>query len=964
MSSPDQPVDFRALFESTQELFLAVHVGEDYRIAAASDAYLRATMIRREETVGRPLFDVFPANPDDPATTSRQQLHEALDRGRAGGPAETLPVFKYDIRRPETVGGGFEAHYWQTSAAPVRDADGKLSLILCRTEEVTARVQADEEMTDARARLEATLGSADVGTWIWEVSTDRVTADRNVARLFGVSAEDAGGGPLEHYTRHIHEDDRERVAANIAAAAAGGRRFDMEYRLRQPDGSIRWVTARGWAEHDTNGAPSRFPGVVIDITERKNAEQALRESEDRLRLAVTAADLGTWDYDLNTLELTWSDACRAMFGVSPDKPITYEDTFLAALHPEDRERAANAVAEATRAGSTNRFDLEYRSVGLEDGVERWIAATGRAYADAEGQPARFIGTVIDITPRKRAEEAIIRHSRQLQKLTGISTRLNTAHDVTSVLGIITEEARNLIGAQRAVTAVAPGLVAPHPVTVVSQQGGAPGTGTTYRGIVGSAQALDDLIERLHGPMRVSREEAENTLALRDPTAAVISPAEPTGGWLAAPLNGRHTRSIGVIHLADKRTEDFTAEDEALLAQLAQIAAVAIENARLYQELRDKDLRKDEFLAMLAHELRNPLAAIRNAVALGSDQEAGAEEIEWSMEVINRQMRQLSRLIDDLLDVSRITQGKVQLRREPLDAARVLQSALDAVQALMEEREHELTVSFRPGTLHLEADPTRLEQIIVNLLSNAAKYTPKGGEISLRAKVEDGHVVIRIRDNGVGIPPDKLQQMFELFAQGDRALARSEGGLGIGLTVVRSLAELHGGTVTATSEGRGRGSEFVLRLPALAPENSPARLASRAAAASRAVRLPVRPAADAAGAALHRILIVDDNADSADGMAKILSLQGHDVRIVYDGPSALDAAREHLPRFVLLDIGLPGMDGYEVATRLRQEETVKDATLIAVSGYGHDTDRRRSREAGFDQHLTKPVDPEQLLALLV
>ena len=832
MSPSDPPVDFRALFDSAPELFLAVRAEEDYRIAAASDPYLRATMTRREDIVGRPLFEVFPANPGESGAASRQQLHAALDHVRAGGPAETLPERKYDLRRPEAEGGGFDERYWETSAAPVRGSNGTVEMILCRTEDVTARMQSAREMENARSRMEATLGSADVGTWIWEVGLDRVSADRNLARLFGVSEEDAAAGPLEHYTRHIHEDDRSRVAEAIDAATREGRRFDTEYRIRQPDGSIRWVAARGWAEKDADGTPTRFPGVVIDITERK-----------------------------------------------------------------------------------------------------------------------------------RAEEAALRHSRQLQKLSGISTRLNAAHDVTSVLGIITEEARSLIGAQRAVTSVVPGLAEERAVTVMSRQDSERATGCLYRASAGDAPMLADLAERLHGPMRVSREEAAHAPALRDPSAAGLDPAGAAAGWLAAPLVGRNTRRLGVIHLADKPAQDFTADDESLLAQLAQIAGVAIENARLYEELREKDQRKDEFLAMLAHELRNPLAAIRNAVALGSDQEAKAEEIEWSMEVINRQMRQLSRLIDDLLDVSRITQGKVQLRREALDAARVLQSAVDTVQPLMEERQHELTVSFRPGTLHLEADPTRLEQIIVNLLANAAKYTEKGGEISLRAKVEDGQVVIRIKDNGVGIPPEKLPLMFELFTQGNRSLARSEGGLGIGLTIVRSLAELHGGSVTASSEGLGTGSEFVVRLPAMAAANGSSVVSAqfgktRAALKPSAVARPV-----AAAAVAHRILVVDDNADSAHGTAKILSRQGHDVRIVYDGPSALAAAREHQPRYVLLDIGLPGMDGYEVATRLRQEEKLKDATLIAVSGYGQDSDRRRSREAGFDQHLVKPVDPEELLALL-
>ena len=831
MTRSDPPVDFRALFDATPELFVAVRAEEGYRIAAASDPYLRATMTRREDIVGRPLFEVFPANPDDPANPSHQQLHAALDRVRAGGPAETPPEWRYDIRRPAAEGGGFEARYWETSVNPVRSGAGTLELILCRTEDVTARRQSALEMEDTRSRMEATLGSADVGTWIWEVGPNRVSADRNLARLFGVSAEDASGGPLEHYTDRIHEEDRERVAESIADATREGRRFDTEYRIRQPDGSVRWVAARGWAEKDAGGTPTRFPGVVIDITERKRAEEAARE-----------------------------------------------------------------------------------------------------------------------------------HGRQLQKLSGISTRINAAHDVTSVVGIVTEEARSLIGAQRAVTSVTPGATpAERGVTVVSQHGGHP-AGSPYQGVSSGAPALTDLAERLPGPQRVSRAEAANALARHDPSVAGSDLDVAGTGWLAAPLVGRNTRRLGVIHLADKSAEDFTANDEALLAQLAQIAAVAIENARLYEELREKDQRKDEFLAMLAHELRNPLAAIRNAVALGSDQEAKAEEIEWSMEVINRQMRQLSRLIDDLLDVSRITQGKVQLRREALDAARVLQSAVDTVQPLMEERQHELTVSFRPGTLHLEADPTRLEQIIVNLLSNAARYTEKGGEISLRAKVEDGQVVIRIKDNGMGIPPEKLPLMFELFTQGNRSLARSEGGLGIGLTIVRSLAEMHGGSATAHSEGVGLGSEFVVRLPALAAaKGSSAAPARPGNGKTAAVKPAVPPAASAA--VTHRILVVDDNADSAQGTAKILTRQGHDVRIVYDGPSALIAAREHRPRYVLLDIGLPGMDGYEVAARLRQEEALQGATLIAVSGYGQDSDRRRSREAGFDQHLVKPVDPEELLALL-
>ena len=561
--------------------------------------------------------------------------------------------------------------------------------------------------------------------------------------------------------------------------------------------------------------------------------------------------------------------------------------------------------------------------------------------------------MLDITARKRSEEAAVHRSEQLQKLAAISTRLNAAHDVASVLGIVTEEARVLIGAQQAVASVAGVVPEEGVVTVVSHADKhspelAPPPPSLAAGLSGD----------IHGPVRVTRAEAE-----RQPELRAAGESGHAGGWLAAPLVGRHTPRLGVIQLLEKTIDDFTEDDEALLAQLAQIATVAIENARLYEELRRKDQRKDEFLAMLAHELRNPLAAIRNAVALGSDQ-ASAADIEWSMEVINRQMRQLSRLIDDLLDVSRITQGKVQLRKEPLDAASVLNTAVETVRPLMEERQHELTVALRPGTLQMEADPTRLEQIVVNLLANAARYTEKGGEISLRARQEDGKIVIRIRDNGVGIPPEKLPQMFELFAQGDRTLARSEGGLGIGLTLVRSLAEMHGGTVEAFSEGTGKGSEFTVRLPAspVAPMGAGIVLP---ASPSRPSREPatVKPSAPVPAGPSRRVLVVDDNVDSARGTALILSRNGHEVRVAYDGPSAVTVAQEQKPEFVLLDIGLPGMDGYEVARRLRADETLAGLMLVAVSGYGQESDRRRSQEAGFDQHLVKPVDPGVLLGLL-
>jgi signal transduction histidine kinase len=372
-----------------------------------------------------------------------------------------------------------------------------------------------------------------------------------------------------------------------------------------------------------------------------------------------------------------------------------------------------------------------------------------------------------------------------------------------------------------------------------------------------------------------------------------------------------------------------------------------ERERQAEALRQADRQKDEFLAMLAHELRNPLAAVNNAVTvlkLSPDPDSR----NWASDVVERQVQQLVRLIDDLLDVSRITSGKIRLKKDFVDASSILDQAVESARPLIDERHQTLTVAVKRGELPIHADATRVGQIVLNLLTNAAKYTDPGGHIQLSARREGDWVAIRVRDDGMGIPPEKLPEMFRLFAQGDRSLARSEGGLGIGLTIVEKLAELHGGVVEARSEGPGRGSEFIVRLP----------LARRSAGDEAK---PERSRASAGTAS--RILVVDDNLDNAHGLVRLLTFLGNDAVAVHDGPSAVEAARTFRPDFVLLDIGLPGMDGYQVASALREDEAHRETVIIAVSGYGQEEDRRRSRAAGCDHHLVKPVDLDLLMPLI-
>ena len=375
-----------------------------------------------------------------------------------------------------------------------------------------------------------------------------------------------------------------------------------------------------------------------------------------------------------------------------------------------------------------------------------------------------------------------------------------------------------------------------------------------------------------------------------------------------------------------------------------------ERARAETALKEADRHKDEFLAVLAHELRNPLAPIRNAVEIMRRSALTDPQLAWSRDVIERQVKHLTRLVDDLLDVSRITRGNINLSREPVAVTTIVARAIETIQPLIAEQRHELTIDVPEQTLEVEGDLTRLTQVLGNLLNNAAKYTDPGGSIAVSAGRVGTDVEIRVRDNGIGIPPELLPRLFQLFTQVDGAAHRAQGGLGIGLALVRQLIQMHGGSVTAYSQGPGHGSEFLIRLPL------------RVRGYRDSTPSPDAPLPESARRG-HRILLADDNRDALDSLATLLQCDGHEVHTAGDGAEALEVAASCHPDVVLLDIGMPKLDGYEVARRIRAEPWGKDAVLIALTGWGQDEDRRRSREVGFDSHLVKPLDPEALSTLL-
>ena len=443
---------------------------------------------------------------------------------------------------------------------------------------------------------------------------------------------------------------------------------------------------------------------------------------------------------------------------------------------------------------------------------------------------------------------------------------------------------------------------------------------------------------------------EPVLAVRRRRCAEAQALEigfPTNALAAFPLRARG-RTQGVMLLGFKAHRRFDASQFSFCNDVASRAAVLLDNALLYEKVREADARKNEFLAMLGHELRNPMAPIRYAVHMLRKPDLDEPKRAWSLDVIDRQVGQLSRLVDDLLDVSRITRGKIELKLESVDLERVVSTAVETCQPLIDSLKHQLEIRLAPEPLWVHGDFARLTQVIANLLNNAAKYTEPGGHIALELDRHGAEAHVRVRDSGIGILPENMDKIFELFAQVDRKVDRAQGGLGIGLTLVQRLIRLHGGSVEVFSAGPGRGAEFLVRLPGLAraPADKPA----------EAIAHGKPPAATA------RVLVVDDNIDSAQTMSTSLQLEGFEADVAYDGETAIGRAVAFRPDVVLLDIGLPGMSGLDVAHTLRVLPATKDALLIALSGYGQAEDRQRSRDAGLDHHLTKPVDPGALHAL--
>jgi PAS domain S-box-containing protein len=697
-----------------------------------------------------------------------------------------------------------------------------------------------------------------------------------------------------------------------AIAAAAGYRAVQSTPMLSSSGELLGILSthfrkpRVFSDHDLR-VLDLYGRQAADVIERIRNEQAVRDGTAQRQLALDAARLGWWHFDPIRQVSWWDDRYREIFGVTEESG--HADRILKWLHPDDAPSVLAAVAKSLDPADPQPYAAQYR-VLRPDGATRWVEAHGIATFEGSGESRRatsLVGTVEDITEGHRVEEALRESEQRFRSLVSI---------IADVLWV-TDETGAFSSPQSSWEAY------------TGQSWG------EYRGF-GWLNALPD----------EDRDEARQTWKRACESPALFS------------SRGRlwHSASQRYRYFIVRAIPLFSANGS--VREWVGCCTDMDDVVRSAEALKEADRRKNEFLAMLAHELRNPLAPIRNSIEIlrrGSGADA-----DRALELMQRQISQMVRLIDDLFDASRVSRGKVELRKGRVEVAELVRHAVEAMRPIYEKMRQELTLDVASEPIYVMADATRLAQVVGNLLNNASKFTPHGGHI--RTSVErtrsgesptspsaSGDVaVIRVRDDGIGIASDQLPRIFDMFTQIDTSLERSQSGLGIGLTLVKDLIEMHGGSVEARSAGLGLGAELIVRLP----------VADESHAQPEAV--DKHPASPVTG---QRILVVDDNRDAATSLAALLELTGHEAHVAYDGAEALDKATALRPDVVFLDIGLPQINGYETARLIRQQAWGRDMALVALTGWGDADDLEKSRNAGFDRHLVKPVELEVLTRLL-
>ncbi|WP_437965979.1 PAS domain S-box protein [Sorangium sp. So ce260] len=893
-------------------------------------------------------------------------------------------------------------------------------LVLETGRDITVRRRAEEALREGEERLRLALAGGQLGIWEWDLPSGHLYWSREAFENAGISEGDFGN-VSDSFDRLLHPDDREAVWAQVESALRGETDYSCEFRVIDAGGHERWVHSRALVQRDREGRPLRMTGVLGNITARKLSELALRESEARFRNMADHAPVMIWMTDPDG-SCTYANRAWLDFTGQPES-AALGFGWLAAVHPEDRSAAAGAFLRANERREAYRVDFRARR---SDGVYRWCIDSASPRLGPDGEFLGYVGSIIDITERKEAELQIRESEERLRRAVmatpfpmmihaedGQIISVNRAwldisgytREQIPTIAAWTERAYGPRkgGVRAAIDSIygMEGGSIEREFTITTARGaqrtwvlsGAPlGKDATGRRLVISV--AHDITERKRIDDALRESEARFR-ELADAMPQIIWTAGPGGdidyynrrwyeltgakegevcgeGWVAFLHEDDRERALAAWRRVLVTGEPFEIEyrfgpaARELRWYLSRALPVRgpegdivrwygtctdIHDRKCWEAmLKEADQRKDEFLAMLAHELRNPLGPIRNAVEILRCVGPQEPSLVRACGVIERQVSHMARLVDDLLDVSRVARGRIQLRKEGCDLTQLLRQTVEDYRSTLEASGLELELSLPAEPLWVSGDPTRLSQAVSNVLHNAGKFTNAGGRVAVAlSATSDGSAAIRVRDTGIGVEPAMLARMFEPFSQADRSLDRSQGGLGLGLALVKGLVELHGGTSSAESAGIGQGTEVVLRLPlSRAPGSFPERAAPPPGLDPRSLR----------------VLIIEDNEDAAWMLQALLVMDGYHVEVALSGAAGVEAARSFRPDVLLCDIGLPGgMDGYGVARALKGSMDIAPSLMVALTGYGREEDQRRVREAGFDMHFIKPVEPSSLKSLL-
>ena len=970
-----------------------------------------------EETKGRPLHDVVHHTRRDgsPYPLSECPIDQAFPKNDQEQGEE---VFVHKTGRFYDVA---------FTASPLRDEEGKPVGTVIEVQDITERKRAEEQLQRERDLLSVTLSS--IGDAVITTDTAGLITNLNFVAesLTGWTSAEAAGQPLENVFRIVNEQTRQTVESPAARALRDGVIVGLANHtiLIAKDGTELPIDD---SAAPIRGANDRIIGCVLvfrDVSDRRQAEQRLQQSELRYRLVGDAANDAIWDWNLISDEVTWNEGVRTRFGYTTEQVGPDASWWVEHIHPEDREHVVDSI-HAAIDGIAEQWQHQYR-FRRSDGSYIHVLDRGRILRTDSGKPIRMVGSMFDLTERIEAEEKLRVQEAQYRSIFQSTSDAILIFDFDGRLievnpagcrmhGYSYEEFLGIHGTQfvhpqdhhkfddfvRQVRAGETFHVEAQHVRKDGQPISIQVTGTSF--VFGGRSALLAVVRDITEEKRATaalRESEERLRFIMDSMPQKIFTATPRGDvqymnpiwseYTGLPIEDilnwgwtqfihpddvdenvrvwRHSVETGEPYQFEHRfrradgeyrwhiTRALPMRDDAGQTLMWIGSNTDIQDAKKLQdelrgiaaELSEANRRKSEFLAILGHELRNPLAPIRTGLELMSMIADDPVRMEVTRSMMERQTQQLARLIDDLLDVSRITQGKLQLRTVRLELAEVMQSAVDAARPCIDEASHELRVTLPSQPLYLDADPNRLAQVFSNLLNNAAKYTPQGGRIWLSAERQQREVVVTVRDTGIGIPEGKKASIFEMFSQIDRPHERGYKGLGIGLTLVKRLVELHGGKVEVRSDGEGQGSEFIVRLPLVLAESAPdSQEPGSGESAEPTSRL--------------RVLVVDDNKAAADTLAMVIEMLGNEVRTAYDGAQGVEAAEAFKPDVVLMDLGMPRMNGYEAANSIRMQHWGKHMVLVALTGWGQEEDRQRTQKAGFDHHLVKPAEPAELRSL--